>query len=146
MLTGPFVVLLPVSAHTLLYLMGMKQNTQPGVTEEEIHAMLKEGSETGIIERHQHEMVRNVFRLDDRQLGSLMIPHSNVVFIDIKIPLEENLRRLIESEHSRFPVCDGGLDNLLGVIHAKQVLAMLPKGNLWITRPIYTPAFMCLRR
>lgn len=129
MLTRPFIILLTVSTHALLRVMGVKQSTQSGVTEEEIHAMLEEGSEAGVIEQHQHEMVRNVFRLDDRQLGSLMIPRSDVVFIDIKLPPEENLRRLIESEHSRFPVCDGGLDKLLGVIHAKQALACVAKGQ-----------------
>jgi putative hemolysin len=129
MLTRPFVVLLSVSTHALLRILGVKQNTQSSVTEEEIHAMLEEGSEAGVIEQHQHEMVRNVFRLDDRQLGSLMIPRSDVVFIDIKHPPEDNLRRLIESEHSRFPVCDGGLDKLLGVIHAKQALACVAQGQ-----------------
>ncbi len=127
--TRPFVVLLALSTHTLLRLMGVKQNTASCVTEEEIHAMLEEGSEAGVIEQHQHEMVRNVFRLDDRQLGSLMIPRSDIVIIDIKLPPEENLRRLIESEHSRFPVCDGGLDKVLGVIHAKQALASVAKGQ-----------------
>ena len=67
-----------------------------------------------MIEQHQHEMVRNVFRLDDRQLGSLMIPRSDVVFIDINLPPETSLNQLIESEHSRFPVCDGSLDKVLG--------------------------------
>jgi len=129
LVTRPFVVLLTVSTHTLLRLMGVKQNTQSSVTEEEIHAMLEEGSEAGVIEQHQHEMVRNVFRLDDRQLGSLMIPRSEVVFIDIKNPPQENLRCLIESEHSRFPVCDGGLGKLLGVIHAKQALACVAQGK-----------------
>jgi putative hemolysin len=128
-ITRPFVVLLTVSTHALLRIMGVKQSSQPGVTEEEIHAMLEEGSESGIIEQHQHEMVRNVFRLDGRQLGSLMIPRSDVVFIDIKLSPEENLRRLIESEYSRFPVCDGGLDNALGVIHAKQALSYVAKGQ-----------------
>ncbi|MGH7207687.1 MAG: hemolysin family protein, partial [Nitrospiraceae bacterium] len=128
-ITRPFVALLSVSTHTLLRLMGVKQSSQASVTEEEIHAMLEEGSEAGVIEQHQHEMVRNVFRLDDRQLGSLMIPRSDVVFVDIKLPHEENLRRLIESEHSRFPVCDGGLDKVLGVLHAKQVLACMAKGQ-----------------
>lgn len=126
-ITRPFVALLTMSTHALLSLMGVKQSNQAGVTEEEIHAMLEEGSESGVIEQHQHEMVRNVFRLDDRQLGSLMIPRSDVVFVDIKLPPEENLRCLIESEHSRFPVCDGGLDKVLGVIHAKQVLARVAK-------------------
>jgi putative hemolysin len=115
LMTRPFVVLLSVSTHTLLRLMGVKQNVTPSVTEE--------------IEQHQHEMVRNVFRLDDRQLGSLMIPRSNVVFLDIRLPVEENLRRLLESEHSRFPVCDGGMNQVLGVIHAKQALAYVAKGH-----------------
>ncbi|MEJ7137166.1 hemolysin family protein [Amphibiibacter pelophylacis] len=129
LVTRPFVILLSVSTHTLLRIMGVKQNTASSVTEEEIHAMLEEGSEAGVIEQQQHEMVRNVFRLDDRQLGSLMIPRSDVVIIDIELPPEENLRRLIESEHSRFPVCDGGLDTILGVIHAKQALACVAKGQ-----------------
>jgi putative hemolysin len=127
--TRPFVVLLSVSTHTLLRIMGVKQTTPSCVTEEEIHAMLEEGSEAGVIEQNQHDMVRNVFRLDNRQLGSLMIHRSDIVIIDIKLPPEENLRRLIESEHSRFPVCDGGLDKVLGVIHAKQALASVAKGQ-----------------
>lgn len=128
--TRPFIWLLSVSTHGLLKVMGIKQGTHSVVTEEEIHAMLEEGSEAGVIEQHQHEMVRNVFRLDDRQLGSLMIPRSDVVFIDIKLSPEENLRRLVESEHSRFPVCEGGLDKVLGVIHAKQALASVVQGQI----------------
>lgn len=74
-------------------------------------------------------MVRNVFRLDERQLGSLTIPRSDIVHLDIRLPNEENLRRVIESKHSRFPVCDGGFDKVLGVIHARQVLACIAKGR-----------------
>ena len=128
-LTRPFVVLLSWSAHTILRLMGVRQLNNSGVTEEEIHAMLEEGSESGVIEQHQHEMVRNVFRLDDRQLGSLMIPRSDLVYIDMQRAPEENIKLMIESEHSRFPVCDGGLDNLLGVIHTKQAFACLARGE-----------------
>lgn len=129
LITRPFVMLLTVSTHALLRLMGVKQSSQSSVTEEEIHAMLEEGSEAGVIEQHQHEMVRNVFRLDDRQLGSLMIPRSDIVCVDIRRSPKENLQVLIESEHSRFPVCDGSLDKLLGVIHAKQALARVAKGE-----------------
>ncbi|MHC5352254.1 hemolysin family protein [Metapseudomonas furukawaii] len=128
-LTRPFVVLLSWSTHTILRILGVRQSANSGVTEEEIHAMLEEGSEAGVIEQHQHEMVRNVFRLDDRQLGSLMIPRSDLVVVDIRKTPEENVQAMIESEHSRFPVCDGGLDNLLGVIHAKQAFARLAKGE-----------------
>ena len=128
-LTRPFVLLLSWSTHTILRIMGVRLVNNSGVTEEEIHAMLEEGSESGVIEQHQHEMVRNVFRLDDRQLGSLMIPRSDLVYIDVRKPSEENIQLMIESEHSRFPVCDGGLDNLLGVVHAKQAFACLAKGE-----------------
>ena len=128
-LTRPFVLLLSWSTHTLLRVLGVRQSNTSGVTEEEIHAMLEEGSEAGIIEQHQHEMVRNVFRLDDRQLGSLMIPRSDLVYVDLRQPVEQNIQAMIDSEHSRFPVCDGGLDNLLGVLHAKQAFASLARGE-----------------
>jgi putative hemolysin len=128
--TRPFVALLTFSTHGLLRLLGVKQEERTAVTEEEIHAMLEEGSDAGVIEHQQHEMMRNVFRLDERQLGSLMVPRSDVVFIDVNVPPEEGLARLIASEHSRFPVCDGGLDKILGIVHAKQALACVARGQL----------------
>lgn len=127
--TRPFVRLLSFSTHVLLGALRVRQTAQVSVTEEEIHALLEEGSEAGVIEQHQHEMVRNVFRLDDRQLGSLMIPRSDVVFLDVRLTPEENLKRMIESEHSRFPVCEGSLEQPIGVVHAKQVLASIARGE-----------------
>jgi putative hemolysin len=73
--------------------------------------------------------VRNVFRLDDRQLGSLMIPRSDVVCLDIADTAEINLQKVVASEHSRFPVCEGGFKKILGVVHAKQVLATIARGE-----------------
>ncbi|MBM3161852.1 MAG: HlyC/CorC family transporter [Chlorobi bacterium] len=129
-ITRPFVRLLSVSTDTILRLMGKNPQALPSVTEEEIHAMLEEGSEAGIIERQEHEMVRNVFRLDDRQLGTLMVPRADIVYLDVARPLEENIERVTGSEHSRFPVCQGGLQTLLGVVNAKQLLAQTLKGGL----------------
>ncbi|NTU93845.1 MAG: HlyC/CorC family transporter [Chlorobiaceae bacterium] len=128
--TRPFVRLLSASTNTILRILGRQLPTGPSVTEEEIHALLEEGSEAGIIEQHEHEMVRNVFRLDDRQLGSLMVPRSEMVYLDTTLPMEENMRLVAESEHSRFPVCQGNLQSLLGVINAKQLLAQTLRGNL----------------
>ena len=121
----PFVLLLTFSTDTILRLMGKRDLGGSNVTEEDIHAMLEEGSESGVIEKHEHEMVRNVFRLDDRQIGSLMIPRGDIVFLDISEPLEENLKRVSESNHSRFPVCRGGLHDIVGVITAKQLFIQL---------------------
>ncbi len=125
MLSRPFVLLLTISTNAILRLIGKRDLGGSNVTEEDIHAMLVEGSESGVIEKHEHEMVRNVFRLDDRQIGSLMIPRGDIVFLDINRPLEENLKRVSESNHSRFPVCRGGLHDIVGVITAKQLFTQL---------------------
>jgi putative hemolysin len=106
----------------VLRLLGVKTNRGPAVTEEEIHALLVEGSEAGIIEQQEHTMVRNVFRLDDRQLASLMVPRGDVVYLDVEESEDENLRR-IESDHARFPVVRGGMHDILGVVSARQMLA-----------------------
>ncbi|NTW09783.1 MAG: HlyC/CorC family transporter [Chlorobiaceae bacterium] len=129
-ITRPFGKLLSYSTDSILRLMGKNPQALPSVTEEEIHAMLEEGSEAGVIEQQEHEMVRNVFRLDDRQLGSLMVPRADIVFLDVLRPLEENITRVTESEHSRFPVCNGGLQALLGVVNAKQLLSQTLRGGL----------------
>ncbi|MDP2811684.1 MAG: hemolysin family protein [Rhodocyclaceae bacterium] len=128
--TRPFVRLLSMSTDTILRLMGQREQAGQGVTEEEIHAMIEEGSESGVIEQREREMVRNVFRLDDRQIGSLMIPRADIVYLDVGLPLEENLECVSESEHSRFPVCRGGLHDVLGIINAKQLLNQKLKGSL----------------
>ena len=121
--TKPFVLLLSTSTRTLLRLLGVKETSGSPVTEEEIHAMLVEGTTAGVIESHEHTMVRNVFRLDDRQIGSLMVPRGDVVCLDIDAPFEENLKCIEESDHARFPVVRGGMDNILGVINARQWLS-----------------------
>ena len=128
-LTRPFVVLLSLSTDGLLRLMGKSQQAAPIVTEEEIRALLEEGSEAGVIERQEHDMVRNVFRLDERLLGSLMIPRADIVYLDLEIPIDDNLRLVVESEHSRFPLCKGGLDDAMGIVTSKQLLDLTVKGE-----------------
>ncbi|TIC87281.1 hemolysin family protein [Crenobacter intestini] len=127
--TRPFVHLLSLSTEALLRLMGVRNQVASGVTEEEIQTMLDEGSESGTIDTHQHEMLRNVFRLDDRQLSSLMIPRADVVSLDTTLPFEENLARMSGSEFTRYPVCAGALDRLSGVVNAKHVLTAALSGG-----------------
>jgi magnesium and cobalt exporter, CNNM family len=126
----PFVKLLSLSTDTLLRLFPMKQRNDQAVTEEEIEAVLAEGSEAGVIEKNEHAMVRNVFRLDDRQIASLMIPRADIVYLDVAMPMQQNLDTVSTSRHSRFPVCRGGLDEVLGVVSAKQLLRQALNGNV----------------
>jgi putative hemolysin len=129
LLTRPFVKLLSFSTDALLKILGQRQQPGQSVTEEEIHAMIEEGSEAGVIEDREREMVRNVFRLDDRQITSLMIPRADIVYLDIDHPIEENMQWIADSDHSRFPVCRGGMHDVLGVVNAKQLLNQKLKGN-----------------
>ncbi|MHB8808905.1 MAG: hemolysin family protein [Desulfobulbaceae bacterium] len=125
----PLVFLLSFSTDGLLRLMGKGELSSASLTEEDIHAMLKEGSETGVIEKQEHAMVRNVFRLDDRQLASLMTPRGEIVYADINQSLASNLEQVVKSNHSRFPVCRGGLDDVLGVMTTKRMFRQLLKGG-----------------
>ncbi len=144
--TKPFVRLLSISTKALLRLLGVKDNGASAVTEEEIHAMLVEGTTAGVIESHEHAMVRNVFRLDDRQIGSLMVPRGDVVSLDVDLPFEQNLARIEESDHARFPVTKGAsLESVLGVVNARQWLSRALRDadrNLAaqpLQQPLYVP-------
>lgn len=128
-LSRPFVYLLSISTDGILRLMGKKELSSANLTEEDIHALLMEGSQSGVIEKQEHDMVRNVFRLDDRQIASLMTPRSEIIYLDTEQPLEDNLEALIASDHSRFPVCKGSIHEVQGVITAKRLLKQRLKGE-----------------
>src|SRR5690606_11384154 len=115
------------------------------VTEEEIHAMIEEGSTAGIIERDEHAILRNVFRLDERRVGSMVMPKSEMVYRDLGRPLEEHLPLGVESQYSRFPVGAGGLDRILGFLHSTQLLAQeltdgdTPTLDVDLEPPLFVP-------
>ncbi|MBI2733910.1 MAG: HlyC/CorC family transporter [Aquabacterium sp.] len=124
-MTKPFVRLLAAATVGILKLLGIKDNGSRSVTEEEIAAQLEEGLDAGVIEAHEHQMVRNVFRLDERQIGSMMIPRSDIAWLNIDAPMADNLATIAEHGFSRYPVCRGGLDDVVGVATAQQLLHQL---------------------
>jgi putative hemolysin len=121
----PFVKLLAAITVAILKLLGIRDNGSRSVTEEEIAAQLEEGLDAGVIEAHEHQMVRNVFRLDERQIGSMMIPRSDIAWLNIEAPMAENLATIAQHGFSRYPVCRGGLDDVMGVATAQQLLHQL---------------------
>jgi len=127
--TRPLVALLSICTHAVLRLMGIRGGTSRTVTEEEIAASLEEGVESGVIEAQEHQMVRNVFRLDDRQIGSMMIPRAEIEWLDLADPLEAQLERMAASSHTRFPVCRGSLDDVQGVLVVASLLQPLARGE-----------------
>ena len=127
--TRPFVWALSAATETALRLLGIREAPSRSVTEEEIAASLEEGVDAGVIEAQEHQMVRNVFRLDERQVGSMMIPRAEITWLDQDAPLEELVVLMAEHGHSRYPVCRDGLDDVVGVIEAQALLAPLSRGE-----------------
>lgn len=140
----PFVKLLSESTSLILRILHVNTSKQVAVTEEEIHAMIDEGEESGIIETAERDMVRNVFRLDDRQVASLMTPRSDIEWIDLEDSREVNVEKIRSSHRSRLPVCEGSLDNVKGFCSTRTLLQqMMEKGkanfNANLATPVYVP-------
>ena len=143
LITRPFVMLLRFCTEGTLRLLGIRGGPSRSVTEEEIAAQLEEGLDAGVIEAQEHQMVRNVFRLDDRQVGSMMIPRAELVWLDADEPPEKILEVIGNDEHSRYPVCRGGLEDVLGVVSAQGLLRQLMQGQtLSLTQGLEAPVFV----
>ncbi len=120
-LTTPFVMLLTVSTDTLLKLL-RQNNAGEIVTEEDIFAVVSEGSECGAIEPQEQLMIRNLLHLNDRLALSLMTPRCDIHYLDLDLPLDAILRNLRQTQHSVCTVCKGGLDNIIGTVSSKALL------------------------
>ncbi len=143
MATRPFVMLLSFCTEGTLKLMGIRGGPNRSVTEEEIAASLEEGLDAGVIEAQEHQMVRNVFRLDDRQVGSMMIPRGEIVWLEATAPADAVLKVIAADEHSRYPVCRGGLDDVVGVVSAQSLLQQAIGGaRLDITERLQPAVFV----
>ena len=130
-IAAPFVKLLAACTQGILKLLRFDVHAVRSVTEEEITASLEEGVDAGLIEAHEHQMVRNVFHLDDRPLTSLMIPRMDIVWLGAQLTVAQALRQIGEHEahanHSWYPLCRGGLDHVVGVISVAKLLATREK-------------------
>lgn len=139
----PFVRLLTGSTELLMKLAGVRDQKASAVTEDDIAALLAEGSDAGVIEQQEHQMVRNVFRLDEREILSLMVPRADIVALDLLDPPADTLVRLQATDHSRFPVCRGSLDDVIGIASASRLLAAQLRGEaLDLSRDLQPAVFV----
>ena len=143
-IAAPVVHLLSASTETVLRLLGIEPSTDPQVTEEEIKVLIEQGTEAGTFEPAEQNMVERVFRLGDRPVSALMTPRPDIIWLDLEDSTEENRQKIINSCHSRFPVCQGGLDNVLGAIHVTDLLGRSLAGQpldltIGLGQPLYVP-------
>ncbi len=143
MVARPLVKSLSFVTEAVLGLMGLGGRAQRGVTEEEIAASLDEGRDAGVIEAHEHQMVRNVFRLDDRPIGSMMIPRGEIAWFDVDDGAEQVLDVMRAHGYSRYPVCRGDLGDVLGIVSAQALLQRALSGQpLSLVEGLEAPVFV----
>jgi putative hemolysin len=135
-LASPAVRLLSASTNGVLRLLGVRASIEQPVTEEEIKSLVAQGAQAGMIEEAERDIVESVFRLGDRRVDQLMTPRTAVVWLDVNDPTESTEQEIIISNHSRFPVCDGELDDVLGVVLGKDLLVRKLQGEPLDLRPL----------
>lgn len=143
-LAWPAVRALSASSNFLLRLLKAKPSDEPPITEEEVKLLIDQGTEAGVFEETEHDLVDNIFRLADQRVPALMTPRLDIVWLDIEAPIEETRQRISNSPYSRMPVCQGALDNILGMVKAKDLLSKVLAGEPFdlraaLRQPLYVP-------
>jgi putative hemolysin len=140
-LFSPFVWLLGRITNLVLKVLGVKPSSEPPVTEEEIQLLIDQGTEAGVFEEAEHDMVEGVFSLGDQRVYSLMTPRTDVIYLDIDDSMEEIREKIKGSAFSRFPVRQGTLDMILGIVKARDLLVRSLSGEQIKLKEILKPAF-----
>lgn len=137
----PFVWLLGRITDFVLKLMGIQPGTEPPVTEEEIQLLIDQGTQAGVFEEAEHDMVEGVFSLGDQRVYSLMTPRPDMVWLDVEDSIDDIRKKISESNFSRFPVRQGSLDMIVGVVKARDLLMRSLNDEPIVLKDLLKPAF-----
>jgi putative hemolysin len=140
--TAPFVWLLGASTEAMLKLLRVPEKPEQTVTEEEVKSLIAEGTASGVFDPDEKRMIEGVMRLADRTVRSIMTPRPEVMWLDIDDQLDNIKRDIRESGHSRLPVCRSDLDDVLGVVHTKDLLHRMLEGDALDLRPAVRDALV----
>ncbi len=138
-MVSPVVNLLANSTELGLKIMRVKDSGEAPVSDEEIMMLLEQARETGAVQDMEQDMVESVFRLGDRRADAIMTPRVDLIWLDIQESLDENIRMVLSSSHSLFPVGDGSLDEIIGVVRAKELVGRKLNGEDVQLRNIVIP-------
>ena len=144
---NPFIKLLSFSTSSVLKLIGMHSETlESEVSEEEIKSMLETGSETGVFNDIEKEMITSIFSFDDKRAREVMVPRQDMVTIDINEPVEAYIDEILQSMHSKIPVYEDEIDNIIGILSTKTLMIEARKSSLenlniraMLTEPYFVP-------
>lgn len=126
---APLIRILTGSSDVVLRLLRQRAPAEPPVTEEDIRLMIEQGMHAGVVEPLERDMLDRVFRLGDRRVTALMTPRTEVIAIDLDDPPAVVRRKLVDSEHARFPLVRGSLDRVLGLVRARDLMGQMLAGR-----------------
>lgn len=143
-ITSPVVWLLSASTNLLLKIFRLGESNDAAVTEDEIRAMIAQGTQVGVFEESEQDLLESIINLDDKRISGLMTTRLEIAWVDINDSIEEIKRELDEHNYSRLIVCDGDLDNVRGYVKAKDLLNLILSGqelNLEavLKQPVFAP-------
>jgi putative hemolysin len=139
-LTAPAVWLLRVSSETILALLRIRKAPLQMVTAEEVRSLVAEGTEAGVFERSEREIIERALHLDDRSVQTIMTPRHEITWIDIADGPADVARKIRESGHSRYPVCRNSPDEVLGIVLVRDLLANALEGKPFDLKAVLRPA------
>ncbi|CAN5752108.1 hypothetical protein BH23GEM5_BH23GEM5_29330 [soil metagenome] len=128
-ISAPLVGLLTASTTGVIRLLRVHQTEEPPVSEEEITFLLRQGAQAGVFEAAEQEMVEGVFWLGEQSVSSLMTPRGRIVWLDVRADPDQNREKMMRHRHTRYLVCEGGLDQVLGMVDVKDLLAAALAGR-----------------
>ncbi|PDS22988.1 hemolysin family protein [Flavobacterium branchiophilum] len=140
--TAPFIWLLTVSTEFLLKIMMIKPSSDGKITEEEIKAIIKEGTEGGEVQEIEQDIVERVFHIGDRKVNSLMTHRNAVVFLPLKADKDQVKSLMLKELHSIYPVYDENYDNIVGVVNLKNIFAHIDKPHFNLEQIITEAPFL----
>jgi putative hemolysin len=140
---APVVWFLRVSTEAVLRLLGVRRSNDAAVTEEDVKAIIAEGAETGVIEPVERDMIEGVLRLADRPVRSIMTPRPDTMWLSTEDDAETILTEIRESGRSRFPVSRGDVDDVVGIVQAKDLLEqMRATGRIDVESALREPLYV----
>jgi putative hemolysin len=138
---SPFIKLMSGATNFVLRIMGVNPSTDPPITEEELQVLIDQGTQAGVFEESEQDMVEGVFSLGDQRVYSLMTPRTEIVWLDINDTLEEIRQKVAECSYSRFPVRQDTLESIVGIVKSRDLLVASLFGNEIKLKEFVKPAF-----
>lgn len=136
---SPFIWFLNKSSNVALHIMGVKKPEEEFHSEEELRLILTESEEGGAIKPSENELIQNVFDFDDRIVKQIMVPQNRVIALDVELGRQEVTKQIIEEGFSRFPIYLGDIDNIVGIVHTKDLLRTLMDNKFRSMKDIMRP-------